>query len=260
MSGHPPNSSLPLAGRTAIVTGSGRNIGSAIALALAAHGANVVINGHSDAAALEQVAEKIAAGRGKAMTFLADVKDPAAVSQMVKAAEAAFGKVDIAISNVSLRSHRPLLETTDDEWNTVLATNLSSAFYLTRACLPFMVAQTWGRVINISGRDGFFPAPARVANVVSKGGVHALTKAVAVEFGRHGVTANTVAPGIVDTTRDLKNYPRSEELFAARLRATAVGRWGTVDDIAAAVLYLCLPSGDFVTGQVLHVSGGEFMQ
>jgi 3-oxoacyl-[acyl-carrier protein] reductase len=194
------------------------------------------------------------------MSYVADVKDPAAVIGMVKAAADKFGKVDIAVSNVSIRLHRPLLETTDEDWDAALSTNLSSAFYLARACLPFMVSNRWGKIINISGRDGFVPRSGRVANVVSKGGLYALTKAIAVEFGRCGVTANTVAPGIVDTPRDLANYPDAATLFESRLQATAVGRWGTVDDIAAACLYLCMPSGDFVTGQVLHVSGGEFMQ
>jgi 3-oxoacyl-[acyl-carrier protein] reductase len=249
-----------LKGHAAIVTGSGRNIGRAIALALAAHGADVVINGHGSKAALDAVADEARSLGVDAMTYVADVKDPAAVAGMVKAAADKFGKVDIAVSNVSVRMHRPLLETTGDDWNAVLATNLSSAFYLARASLPFMLSGGWGRIINISGRDGFVPAPSRVANVASKGGSHALTKAIAVEFGRHGVTANTVAPGIVDTARDLANYPDAARLFETRLQATALGRWGTVDDIAAACLYLCLPSGDFVTGQVLHVSGGEFMQ
>lgn len=250
----------PLKGRTAIVTGSGRNIGRAIALTLAAHGADVVINGHGSGATLDAVADEARSLGANAISYVADVKDPSAVAGMVKAAADKFGKVDIAISNVSIRMHRPLLETTDDDWDAVLATNLSSAFYLARACLPFMLSGRWGRIINISGRDGFVPAPSRVANVVSKGGSHALAKAIAVEFGRHGVTANTVAPGIVDTARDLVNYPDAARLFESRLQATAVGRWGTVDDIAAACLYLCMPSGDFVTGQVLHVSGGEFMQ
>ena len=250
----------PLKGRAAIVTGSARNIGRAIALALAAHGADVVINGQGNESTLNAVAEEARALGVNAMSYVADVKDPAAVTKMVKAAADKFGKVDIAVSNVSIRIHRPLLETTDEDWNSVLSTNLSSAFYLARACLPFMVSGGWGKIINISGRDGFFPAAARAANVVSKGGLHALTKAIAVEFGRHGVTANTVAPGIVDTARDLTNYPDRAALFESRLRATAVGRWGTVDDIAAACLYLCMPSGNFVTGQVLHVSGGEFMQ
>jgi 3-oxoacyl-[acyl-carrier protein] reductase len=253
-------SGLPLRGRTALVTGSGRNIGRAIALALAAQGADVVINGHGSAATLESVADEARSLGADAMSLVADVKDPDAVRGMVQAAVDRFGKVDIAISNVSMRMHRPFLETTDDDWSVVLATNLSSAFYLARACLPFMLSGRWGRIINISGRDGFFPAAARAANVVSKGGIHALTKAIAVEFGRHGLTANTVSPGIVDTARDMTNYPEAARLFDARLQATAVGRWGTVDDIAAACSYLCMPSGDFVTGQVLHVSGGEFMQ
>jgi 3-oxoacyl-[acyl-carrier protein] reductase len=249
----------PLHGRTAIVTGSGRNIGKAMALRLAAQGANVVVNGRGHEAELEAVVDQARAFGVGAMSVRADVGNPDAVHGMVQAAAERFGKVDVAVANVSLRMHRPFLEITDDDWNVALATNLSSAFYLARACLPYMIAGRWGRIVSISGRDGFFPAAARAPNVASKGGIHALMKAIAVEFGRQGITANTIAPGIVDTARDLANYPDAAKLFESRLQATAVGRWGTVDDIADACSYLCSPAGAFVTGQVLHVSGGEFM-
>jgi 3-oxoacyl-[acyl-carrier protein] reductase len=244
---------------TAIVTGSARNIGKAIALALARDGINVVINGHGNAAIIEAVADEARALGVQAMSFRADVSDSSAVQKMVEAAIDRFGKVDIAISNVSLRMHRPLLQITDEDWNRVIATNLSSAFYLARSCLPSMLSNKWGRIINISGRDGFSPAPSRASNVASKGGLHALTKAIAVEFGPDGITANTVAPGTVDTERDLTQYPDAMKLFETRLKATAVGRFGTVEDIAGACSYLCSTAADFVTGQVLHVNGGEFM-
>jgi 3-oxoacyl-[acyl-carrier protein] reductase len=248
-----------LSGKTAIITGSGKNIGKAIALELARQGANIVVNGSSDRAAIEAVAAEIGAAGVGAMSCLADVGKPNEVRRMVDATVAMFGSADIAISNVSLRMHRPFLEITDEDWHRSLATNLSSAFYLARACLPHMIAKEWGRIINISGRDGFVPAAARAANVVSKGGVHALSKAIAVEFGRRGVTANTVAPGVVDTVRDPKNYPDLARTMETRLGATAVGYAGSVDDIASACAYLCSPAGSYITGQVLHVSGGEFM-
>jgi 3-oxoacyl-[acyl-carrier protein] reductase len=248
-----------LRGRTAIITGSGRNIGRAIALQLARQGANIVVNGSSNSAAIDAVAKEVEALGVGAMRCLADVGKPDEVRKMVDAAVDRFGSADIAISNVSLRMHRPFLEITDDDWQLSLATNLSSAFYLARACLPHMLAKRWGRIINISGRDGFVPASGRAANVVSKGGVHALSKAIAVEFGRRGITANTVAPGVVDTVRDLKNYPDLGKTMEVRVAATAVGYAGSVDDIAAACTFLCSPAASYITGQVLHVSGGEFM-
>lgn len=260
----PAQPQRPLTGRTAIVTGSGRNIGRAIALALAKDGANVVINGHSNRDALEDVAQQ-ARGLGvEAMVALADVGDHAAVAAMVDDAAKRFGSVDIAISNVSLRLHQPFLDISIGDWQRILNTNLSSAFYLARACLPHMSANRWGRIINISGRDGFSPKHNRAHNVTAKAGVYALAKAIAIEFGPFGITANAVAPGIVDTERDLAHYPdaasaEAERSFAARKAAMPLRRFGHVDDISAACSFLCSDAGGFMTGQIMHVNGGEFM-
>lgn len=253
-----------LQGRTALVTGSGRNIGRAIALAFARDGAAVVLNGHRDRAALEQVAEEVRALGSQAHVALADVGDPHAVAAMVDEAAARFGSVDIAVSNVSQRLHQPLLDISIEDWQRVINTNLSSSFYLARACLPRMVERRWGRIVHISGRDGFSPKPNRAHNVTAKAGVFALAKAIAIEFGVHGITANTVAPGIVETTRDLAHYPdvasdAGENSFAARKRAIPLQRFGSTDEIAAACSYLCSDAGSFMTGQILHVNGGEFM-
>jgi 3-oxoacyl-[acyl-carrier protein] reductase len=248
-----------LLGRTAIVTGSGRNIGRAIALAFARQGANVVINGHNDVAVLESVAAEARALGAEAMTAVADVGDAEAVKAMVDAAATRFGSVDIAVSNVSVRPHQPLLDISVDDWQRVLNTNLSAAFYLARACLPHMVAREWGRIIHISGRDGFFPKPNRAHNVTCKAGTFALAKAIAVEFGAHGITANAVAPGIVQTRRAPADYPDVADDFEARRKTMPMQRLGDVDDIAGACSYLCSQPGGYMTGQVLHVNGGEFM-
>ena len=247
-----------LAGRTAIVTGSGRNIGRAIALALARDGANLVVNGHRDRAAIDGVAAQARAFGVQAVAELVDVADPGAVAAMVERTARRFGGVDIAVSNVSLRLHQPFLDISLDDWRRVLATNLDAAFHLARACLPHMVRRGWGRIVHISGRDGFAPKPNRAHNVVAKAGVHALAKAIACEFGAHGITANTVAPGIVDTERDPAHYPLDGG-FEQRRRAMPAGRLGSVEEIAAACSYLCSDAAGFVTGQVLHVNGGEFM-
>jgi len=258
------NFPLPLAGRTAIVTGSGRNIGRAIALAFAREGANVVINGHRDRAALEAVASEAQALGVQAQVALADVGDPDAVAAMVAAAAERFGSVDIAVANVSMRLHQPFLDISIEDWKRTLDTNLNAAFYLARACLPYMVEKRWGRIIHISGRDGFSPKPNRAHNVTAKAGVFALAKAIACEFGAYGITANAVAPGIVETSRDLAHYPdatdsSAADSFEARRRSMPLQRFGHVDDISAACSYLCSTGGGFVTGQILHVNGGEFM-
>ncbi len=251
--------SLPLHGRTAIVTGSGRNIGRAIALELARQGANLVLNGHSDTAAIEAVADEIRRGGGQALTVMADVGDALAVQAMADAAVARFGGIDIAVSNVSVRLHQPFLEIGVDDWQRVLNTNLSSAFYLARACLPHMQQRRWGRIIHISGRDGFAPKADRAHNVTAKAGTFALAKAIAVEFGPWGITANAVAPGVIDTRRDAAQYPDAADGFEARRQAMPLRRLGDVADVAGACAYLCSQAGGYVTGQVLHVNGGEFM-
>ena len=178
---------------------------------------------------------------------------------MVDASVARFGAVDIAVSNVAVRLHQPFLEISLADWALVLDTNLNAAFYLARACLPHMMARRWGRIIHMSGRDGFFPKANRAHNVTCKAGSFALAKAIAVEFGGHGITANAIAPGIIETSRDPAHYPDAGAGFEARRQAMPVQRLGNVGDIAGACSYLCSEAGGYVTGQVLHVNGGEFM-
>src|SRR5690349_4556454 len=142
--------------RTAIVTGSGRNIGKAIALALAAQGVNVVVNGHSDRAAVDATVKDIADAGGKALAHMADVSKHDEVAAMVKAAADAFGSVDIVVSNVGIRKMQPFLEIGLEDWDAVLQTNLTPAFYLARNALPHMQKKKWGRLVFISGFDGFW--------------------------------------------------------------------------------------------------------
>jgi 3-oxoacyl-[acyl-carrier protein] reductase len=248
--------SKPFAGRTALITGSGQNIGRAIALAFARLGANVVVNGHRNQAAIDAVAAEVRALGANALAVLADVADPAAVQLMVDQATAAFGKVDISVSNASVRLHTPFLDISLEEWQRIINSNLSASFYLARAVLPGMQQRGWGRVIHISGTDGFAVIPNRAHNVSCKAAVFALSKAIAVEFGPFGITANTVAPGVIDTTRDLTQYPHFRDGYGERVRTIPVRRVGQVDEIAAACTYLASEVAGFVTGQVLHVNGG----
>jgi 3-oxoacyl-[acyl-carrier protein] reductase len=250
-----PNPSRPLEGRTAIVTGSGQNIGRAIALAYARCGANVVLNGHRNQEAIDRVAAEAQALGVGAMAVLADVADPDAVQAMVDKAADRFGSVDIAVSNVSLRLHTKFLDISIEEWNRILSSNLSASFYLARAVLPLMKAKNWGRVIHISGKDGFAVIPNRAHNVTCKAGVFALSKAIAVEFGEFGITANTIAPGVIDTTRDWTQYPHFANGYGERIQEIPVRRVGLVDDIADACVYLA--NAGFMTGQLLHINGGD---
>lgn len=246
----------PLAGRTALVTGSGRNLGRGMALGFARAGANVVLNGHRDQAALRQVAEEVEAHGVKAMTVLADVSKPDEVQRMVDSALERFGSVDIAVSNVGLRLRQSFLEISVEDWRTVMETNLSAAFYLARAVLPAMKERRWGRIIHMSGRDGFFTISHRAHNVTCKAGLHSLAKAIALEFGEFGVTANTIAPGKMDTERDEKHYPGYQEAWAEHVKKMPLRRLGLAEDVAEACLYLVC-GGEYVTGQLLHLNGGD---
>ena len=252
------NESRPLAGRTAIVTGSGRNIGRGIALAFARAGADVVLNGRRDVEALERVAQEVEAHGVRALCVQADVSDPDQVQSMVNAALEHFGRVDIAVSNVGLRPRQAFLDISVEDWRRVLETNLSSAFYLARTVLPSMKENRWGRIIHISGRDGFFTMTNRAHNVTCKAGLHSMAKAIAIEFGEYGITANTIAPGKMDTEREEKNYPGYQESWAESVKTMPLRRLGLPDDVAQACLYLTC-GGAYATGQLLHLNGGEFM-
>jgi len=250
--------SRSLAGRTAIVTGSGRNIGRAIALSLARLGANVVVNGHSDRAALDGVADEIGTLGASALTVMADVSRDEEVAALVDAARARFGTVDIVVSNVAVRRKQPFLEITPDDWHAVLRTNLDPAYYLARHAIPLMRARRWGRIVLNSGFDGFWgQVTERAHNVTAKAGLHGLAMALAREFGADGITANTVAPGAIDTVRDWSQYTHQDR---ARLEAEIpCGRYGKPDEVAAACDLLCSERGAFVSGQVIHVNGGHYM-
>lgn len=250
--------SKPLAGRTAIITGSGQNIGRAIALLFAQAGANIVVNGLRNQTSVDSVVKEVEKIGTKAMGCLADVADPDAVAAMVKKAEDKCGAIDIAVSNVSIRLHKPFYDITIEDWERTLKSNLSAAFYLARLVLPGMQKRKWGRFIHISGEDGFMGhIPNRAHNTVCKAGVHAFAKAISIEFAADGVTANTVSPGPIDTVRNWNQYPKGwVEMRKAQI---PMRRLGHVDDIAEACLYLAGDSGSFVTGQVLHLNGGMFM-
>lgn len=248
----------PLSGRVALVTGSGANIGEAIALRLARDGASVVINGHRNLDRLEHVAEEIRASGSRALPILADVSDPVAVTEMVRHATSELGKIDIAVSNVGVRLFRSFLDISIEEWHSIMESNLSAAFYLDRLVLPDMKINGWGRVIHISGYDGFTGhIPNRAHNIVCKAGLHAMVKAIAKEFGEYGITANTVVPGAIDTKRDWSQYPNLD--VKAKRMAIPVKRFGTTQDIAEACAYLVNEHAGFVNGQAIHVNGGEYM-
>ena len=250
-----------LDGKIAIVTGAGKNIGREIALTLARDGAAVVVNGRSDQAAVDAVADEITSAGGRAFGHLADVSDEAAVAAMVGRAVETFGGIDIVVSNAGLRRQTPFLEMEFAEWREILSVALDGAFILTRACVPHMVARNQqsgagGAIVGLSGVSTHVGTPERCHVSASKSGLEGLMRALAVELGPHGITANCVSPGAIDTVRGAAAGQIPSTMRAAGVPA---GRKGTVGEIAAMVHHLVGPQGRFITGQTIHVNGGAFL-
>ena len=248
-----------LQGKTTIVTGSGQNIGRAIALLFASCGANVIINGHKNREAIEKVAQEARDLGAQAIAVMADVSNPDAVQKMVDTANQKFGAVDIIVSNVSLRQKQSFFDLSIEDWHQVINTNLNSAFYLAKAVVAGMKERGWGRIIHISGYDGTIGASHRAHNVTCKGGLDALIKALATELGQYGITANAISPGTIDTNRIAKDYPDLEAKYELLKKLIPVRRLGTCEDIAEASLYLASDYSGFVNGQVINVNGGALM-
>ena len=246
-----------LAGKVALVTGAGKNIGRAIALTLARDGATVVVNGRADAAAIEAVASEINAAGGKAIALLADVSDEAAVAGMAAQVAERLGGVDVLVCNAGLRRQTSFLEMPFAEWREILSVALDGAFILSRAFAPQMIARGGGSIIALSGISTHLGTPNRAHVSASKSGLEGLMRALAVEFGPQGIRANCVAPGAVDTTRGASAGAMPNSL--GRDEGIPQRRKASVQEIADVVRLLAGPEGGYVTGQTIHVNGGAFL-
>jgi 3-oxoacyl-[acyl-carrier protein] reductase len=243
-----------LAGKVAIVTGAGRNIGRAIARQLAAAGASVVVNARSNQAEADAVVREIEAAGGKAMAVLADVGDAAAVEAMAQAALKRFGRIDILVNNASLRREKPIDQMSYADWREVMGATLDSAFHGVKACLPAM-KKNGGTIINIGGMSAHIGSKGRAHVMTAKAALVGFSRALAHDLAADRITANCVVPGAIDTTR-----PGSSPNPAHHLtHGTITGERGKPDDVAAMVRFLCGPGGRYVTGQTIHVSGGAFL-
>jgi 3-oxoacyl-[acyl-carrier protein] reductase len=247
--------SADLKGQVALVTGASRGIGQAVALALGRAGAKVVGTSTSESGA-EGVTAALAAagiaGRGAVL----DVGDAAGVETLIAAVERDFGAVSILVNNAGITRDNLLLRMKDAEWDAVLDTDLKSVFRLCRGVLRGMMKARAGRIISITSVVGASGNPGQANYAAAKAGVAGLTRALAREIGSRGITVNCVAPGFIDTdmTRALPEASRT-----ALLGQIPLGRLGTVEDIAAAVVYLASPAAAYVTGTTLHVNGGMYM-
>ena len=244
-----------LSGRVAIVTGAGRNIGRAIALALADAGAAVVINARSNLREAEAVAGEIERAGGKAFAVTADVVDAAAVQKMVDAAAARFGGIDVLVNNAAVRAEQPLETMTLDDWRAVTGIILDGAFNCVKACLPHLKRSGAGVIVNIGGLSSHTGAARRPHVVTAKAGLLGFTRALAHELAPDKIRVNTVTPGVMAQARPA-GQPEPQHHAIVR---SLVGRRGEPADIAAAVRFLCGPQASFITGQNIHVNGGMFL-
>jgi gluconate 5-dehydrogenase len=235
-----------LTSRTALVTGSTRGIGLAIARGLARAGARVVLNGR-DETALEQARAGIAGAAAVAF----DAGDPRAVATGI----AEIGPLDIVVNNVGVQSRGPVTEVTDVTWDRLLATNLSSALYVSRAVAPSMIARGSGKIVNICSLQSDLARPGIAAYAATKGGLKMLTRGLCADLAPHGISVNAIGPGYFETelTAPLVADPDFHKRIVAR---TPAGRWGRVDDLVGCAVFLCSRASDFVNGQLIYVDGG----
>ena len=242
-----------LQGRVAVVTGSARNIGRAIAHALAEAGAAVVVNAKSSAEAADRVVQEIRNRGGQAAAKLADVGQPEGAASLIDAAVQAFGRLDILVNNAAVRREMDFEQLDYEEWRAIMATILDGAYLCARAAAPYLSAARGGSIVNIGGLSSFTGAARRAHVIAAKAGLVGLTRALAHDLAPHDITVNCVAPGLIDTER------RGPEPAHHAKHATLIGRRGTPEEIAAVVRFLCGPEARYITGQTLHANGGVFM-
>jgi 3-hydroxybutyrate dehydrogenase len=259
-----------LKGKTALVTGSTSGIGQGIAEALAAQGANIVLNGFGEAAAIEKLRGEIAAQNGVTVRYDgADMSQPAEIARMVKDAEAEFGAVDILVSNAGIQFVAPIEEFPEERWDAVIAINLSAAFHATKAALPAMRKTGWGRIINIASAHGLSASANKSAYVAAKHGIVGLTKVTALETAGSGITCNAICPGWVLTPLVKKQIEdraaatgRSYEETKLEMVAekTPSKDFSTPEQIGGLAAFLCSSAADQITGAPLSIDGGWMAQ
>jgi len=244
-----------LAGKVAIVTGASRGIGRATAVALAAVGAQVVVNYARSSTAADAVVSQITAAGGSAIALQADVSQADQVDALVKATMDKWGQVDVLVNNAGITRDTLLLRMKPEDWQAVIDLNLTGVFLCTRAVSKIMLKQRSGRIINIASVAGLMGNPGQANYSAAKAGVIGFTKTIAKEMAARGVTVNAVAPGFIKTDMT-ENLPNTEEI----LKYIPLGRYGEAEEIAGAIRFLAAdPAAAYITGQVLTVDGGMVM-
>ena len=246
-----------LDGKVAIVTGSSRGIGRAIAERYAAEGAKVAVNYFGREREAQSVVDTIEKAGGEAFSVRADVSSSADVKELVRATVDRFGRVDILVNNAGVMYTKSVLETTEEDWDRTIDINLKGAYLCAKEVAPIMLQQKTGTVIMMSSNSGLYhPSAMRFTEyVVSKAGMNGLTKALALALGPH-ITVNAICPGWIKTEMVEDTDPEVERRILAE---TALGRWGTTDDVAGAAVFLASGEAAFITGELLIVAGGRGM-
>jgi 3-oxoacyl-[acyl-carrier protein] reductase len=240
-----------LAGKVALVTGGARNIGRAIALALAAGGASVVVNARESQRAIDDTVRAIEADGGRAIGALADVTDEAAVAAMVDQTIARFGRLDVLVHNAAIRVEQPFDAITLADWRRIVSVILDGAFICAHACLPHLARSPQASIVFIGGETGHRGASGRAHVVAAKAGVAGFTKALALDLAPERITVNCVVPGRIATERDTPS--------GHRRGLPPLGRHGEPHEVAALVRFLCGPDARYITGQSMHVNGGGYL-
>jgi 3-oxoacyl-[acyl-carrier protein] reductase len=241
-----------LAGKVALITGAGKNIGRSIALELAAAGAAIGVNTRASKEDAEKVAQEIRGSGGKAEVYMADIVDPKAVQGMVEGVVKRFGRLDFLILNASVRKETAFADMSFDEWRNLISITLDGSFHCVKAALPHMIKAGGGAIVTLGGMTALSGAKRRVHGSVGKYGLHGMTRALAKELGEHKIRVNCVAPGQMNTARaagrsvpDVSNVP--------------LGRRVEPEEIASTVRFLCSPGAAMISGQLIYVDGGQQM-
>ena len=242
-----------LAGKVAIVTGAGRNIGRAIALKLARSGAALIVNARSNAAEADGVVREIEASGGKAVSVIGDVADAKVADALAAAALKQFGRIDILVNNAALRREKPITEMSYADWREVMDVTLDSAFHCVKACLPAL-RKNGGAIVNVGGMSAHIGSKHRAHVMTAKAALVGFTRGLAHDLAGDRISVNCAVPGAIDTARAAGAKPAHH-----LTHGTITGERGTSEDVAALVHFLCTPAAHYVTGQTIHANGGAYL-